>query len=485
MAGLAYDRRRAGGAQAANVNGATGEWIPVPVPDPRLPWEQESEPVRALPANSGHMPGNLGLPSAAEMRRQQMAADIERERFLRAQRTRELLAAEAARQPQLTPQMVQEWGAHQDHGRVDKWLADQEEKRYWPRGQKPDAIAYPTPDVPTYSVKPPEFRPSVYEAVLPHEVESTNAITRILKEGAKGFRRGADYTIPLGFSPETKQGISKLNRALPNALENEAAAWVLYKLVEAGDAALRTPGALLGGVEGLLDQTGVEMGTGTGLGRDFLGMLDSAPGHAVSALNAERQLLNSLRLARPVASYAADAAILRAEKAAGEAKKYGIRALEYPTARKYYVGENGSINLAQSDKGIAIATKGRRPVAPYRFPNGHQGHGNNHISADKVKATHDLDYDSVGQMVDRVTNNPDKIMEQANGKMLLVQNGDVNRNVVAQFRTDGDMWWRRMLGLDDPYYSVVTAFPDGKEKTRRGKTEWNRMLKQGGEVFKE
>ncbi len=102
MAGLAYDRRRTGGALTANVNRANGVWVPVPSPDPRLPWEQESDPSRALASNSEHLPGNTGLPRAVEThRQQQMAADIERERFLRAQRTHDYLAAEAERQRRL------------------------------------------------------------------------------------------------------------------------------------------------------------------------------------------------------------------------------------------------------------------------------------------------------------------------------------------------------------------------------------------------
>ncbi|MBK5933527.1 hypothetical protein [Rhodovulum imhoffii] len=81
-------------------------------------------------------------------------------------------------------------------------------------------------------------------------------------------------------------------------------------------------------------------------------------------------------------------------------------------------------------------------------------------------------------LIEDVAKNHDVVVEQINGRLMLVKREGQNRYVIAEYQPGGI--WDRILGIKDQYYGVTTGFPDGYGQSVRGKTSLNRALNSGG-----
>ena len=129
-------------------------------------------------------------------------------------------------------------------------------------------------------------------------------------------------------------------------------------------------------------------------------------------------------------------------------------------SRQFRPGRDGSVDLGWITPPIEQASKGRFPQGPIRMQEGipgPTGHGAAHISPDKHKRAQKLGYGDGFDLIEDVAKHHDVVVEQVNGRLMLVKTAGQNRYAIAEYQNGG---WRRLIGAGDPYYGVTTGFPD-------------------------
>lgn len=108
---------------------------------------------------------------------------------------------------------------------------------------------------------------------------------------------------------------------------------------------------------------------------------------------------------------------------------------------------------------------------------GADGYGAAHISPDKHKRAQSLGYSDGFDLIEDVAKNHDVVVEQINGRLMLVKRDGQNRYIIAEYQNGG---WRQLIGKADPYYGVTTGFPDNSSAlTRPQRSDLNRQLRGG------
>ena len=127
---------------------------------------------------------------------------------------------------------------------------------------------------------------------------------------------------------------------------------------------------------------------------------------------------------------------------------------------------------------IAGFNHNARENSPRQGLPGPGGYGARHISPDKHRRARELGYADGLDLIKDVAKNHDVTVEQLNGRLMLVKRDGQNRYAIAEYR-EGE-GWRRLIGRNDPYYGVVTGFPEYSRDTKPGRANLERVLSKGG-----
>lgn len=113
-----------------------------------------------------------------------------------------------------------------------------------------------------------------------------------------------------------------------------------------------------------------------------------------------------------------------------------------------------------------------------RGVSGEGGFDARHISPDKHARAQALGYEDGVDLIKDVAKNHDVVVEQVNGRLILVTRDKQNRYVVLEPRREG--FFQHVFGKDDPFYGVTTGFPDRAKHAGKPTAELPRTLKKPG-----
>lgn len=130
---------------------------------------------------------------------------------------------------------------------------------------------------------------------------------------------------------------------------------------------------------------------------------------------------------------------------------------------KFYRGAGGNVDLGHINKQIEAASDGRQPEGPIRMEMGREGSGGFgawHITEGKHERARALGYRDGHHLIEDVSAGFTEVVEQANGKLLLVKRGEdgANRYVITKFQRGS---WLDSLLKRNPYHGVTTGYPEG------------------------
>ncbi len=101
---------------------------------------------------------------------------------------------------------------------------------------------------------------------------------------------------------------------------------------------------------------------------------------------------------------------------------------------------------------------------------GKDGYGALHISDERHEAARKLGYEDGLEMIEDVARNYDAVLQQANGRLMLVKHGGQNRYGIVE-----------LVPGDDAYYGVTTGFMDtARNAKREHRTSVYRALNKNG-----
>lgn len=283
-----------------------------------------------------------------------------------------------------------------------------------------------------------------------------SVLRHLLEEAIMRGKKAWNPDDPLGMDPDViaahRQKAAQNPFLRPVQQFNESAGYPATALADAllrgGNAALHG-GATLAG-QGWGAATG-QQGMGRRLTRDLLGMAQMSTGG--------------------VGRFGGVAA--QGQNAAG-------RVREVATSRQFVRGADGSIQLGRIGPEVEQASGGRFPQGPIRMQqglSGPDGFGARHISPDKHQRAQKIGYTDGIALAKDVARNYDVVIEQRNGRLMLVKKERQNRYAIAERRNGG---LERFIGKGKPYYGVTTAFPGYPRKAKPGKISLEKALNGGG-----
>jgi hypothetical protein len=289
------------------------------------------------------------------------------------------------------------------------------------------------------------------------------ALKRLYEAVLRGGMRGWNPDDPIGYDPQTKAGHRQLVQQYPILAPVQAFNEMIgYPAMAAGDAVLRGGNALLHGGAAFAGQATEEIGLsspgmGKRLERDLLGMAQMSIGGAG-----------------------------RLGGVAAQSRNAASRAHEIATARRFVKNADGNPDLGRIGPEVETTSGGRFPQAPIRMQqgiSGKEGYGARHISPDKHQRAQDIGYRDGLDLIKDVAKSHDTVVEQINGRLMLVKTDGQNRYAIAEFQDGG---WKRLIGKDDPYYGVTTGYPDrGNAIGKPHRTDLIREIKKGGKLLGE
>jgi hypothetical protein len=286
------------------------------------------------------------------------------------------------------------------------------------------------------------------------------ALKRLYEAALRGGKRGWNPDDPVGLDPETRNDLYK--RDFYSGPVGAFNAGIVDPTLMLGDALLRGGNALLHSGSALVGQTSEEIGLsspgmGKRLERDILGMAQMSMG-----------------------------GVGRFGGVAAQSHNAANRAREAATARRLVKGADGSSDLGFIGSEVEIASGGRFPQGPIRMRqgiSGKDGYGARHISHDKHQRAQDIGYRDNLDLIEDVAKNHDTVVEQVNGRLMLVKTDGQNRYAIAEFQDGG---WKRLIGKDDPYYGVTTGYPDRSNAIGKPhRSDLIRQIKKGGKLLEE
>ena len=234
-----------------------------------------------------------------------------------------------------------------------------------------------------------------------------------------------------------------------------------YPATAAADAVLRGGNAALHGGAALAGQAYNEATGESGMGRRL-----------------ERDILG---LAHMVGAGAG-----RLGGIAAQSRNVASRAQEAATAKRFMKGADGSTDLGRIGSEVEAASGGRFPQGPIRMKqgiSGKDGYGGRHISPDKHQRAQEIGYRDGLELIEDVARNHNTVVEQVNGRLMLVKTDGQNRYAIAEFQDGG---WKRLIGKDGPYYGVTTGFPEDAKNIGKINREYlsREIGRKGGKKLK-
>lgn len=283
-------------------------------------------------------------------------------------------------------------------------------------------------------------------------------IERLFQSVMDGIERGWDPDDPVGYDPETIDGHRRIARENPGlALVQAINEGAGYDVVRMGDTMIRGANAALHGGASLAGQVVDEVGIGGGdqLERDLVGMADSMMGGIGRAGGAVAQ--------------GGHAAALAAEQA---------------MKGRYVKAADGSIDLGRVGPEVAAASGGKYPDAPIRMQRGVTGEGGfgaRHVSPDKHARAQTLGYQDGVDLIKDVAKNHDVVVEQVNGRLMLVARDKQNRYIILEPRRKE--FFKHVFGGKKPFYGVTTSFPEYSRNKKQSKQRISAALREGGKTL--
>lgn len=283
------------------------------------------------------------------------------------------------------------------------------------------------------------------------------ALKHLFEAFIRGGMRGWNPNDPLGYDPATKRRLHDDAEAHPVMRPLDAFNRMIgYPAMAAGDAGLRGVNALVHSGASAANQLMRELGLAgphdNRLERDLVGMASMGLGSAG-----------------------------RIGGLAGLGGVAVTKGRQAATARRFVKGADKSIRLGAIGPQVEAASKGWYRQGPIRMRQGLPGpggYGARHISPDKHRRARELGYADGLDLIKDVAKNHDVTVEQLNGRLMLVKRDGQNRYAIAEYR-EGE-GWKRLIGRNDPYYGVVTGFPEYSRDTKPGRTNLERVLSKGG-----
>lgn len=200
---------------------------------------------------------------------------------------------------------------------------------------------------------------------------------------------------------------------------------------------------------------------------------------AVDPITPVRDFIHRRREGYPLG---ADDAGLALDAAATVAAPFAGKMLVNTLRRgtKFYRGAGGNVDLGRINKQIENATDGRQPEGPIRMEMGREGKGGfgaRHITEEKHERARRLGYRDGHHLIEDVAAGLTEVVEQANGKLMLVKRGEdgANRYVITKFQRGS---WLDRLSRREQYHGVTTGYPEGSRNVGKRSEILKRSLEK-------
>ena len=108
---------------------------------------------------------------------------------------------------------------------------------------------------------------------------------------------------------------------------------------------------------------------------------------------------------------------------------------------------------------------------------GPDGFGARHLTPDKHIRVKNLGYKNALDLIEDVAKRHDVVVEQRNGRLMLVKRDGRNFYAIAEQRNGG---LERFIGKSNPYYGVTTGFPEAKKNVGKNTEYIERIFRRGG-----
>lgn len=170
------------------------------------------------------------------------------------------------------------------------------------------------------------------------------------------------------------------------------------------------------------------------------------------------------------ARHALDSSVLRSGGGGGKPKPRQVVKIG---DRTFLTSSDGTIDFGRIRKEVSEASGGRFPEKPIRLQTGESAFGADHFSGTRRKPAQDLGYHDEIEMVEDISRNYDLVVEQANGRLMLVKKNGTNRYSIIE-----------LIEGEDAFYGTTTIFPESSGNFSEKRTSLYRTVnRRGGRIL--